>query len=107
MTGVDLRIAWSTVSNRETAASIARTLVEERLVACVNIIAGITSIYRWQGEIASEDEVLLVMKTRADRIDALQARLLALHPYDVPEFLVQRVEDGSSGYLRWIAEEVS
>src|SRR5262245_35605965 len=67
------------------AERIARALVEERLAACVNVVPGVVSVYRWKGVVERENELLLVIKTLADRVDALKARLLELHPYELPE----------------------
>jgi periplasmic divalent cation tolerance protein len=82
----------------------AKTLVEERLAACVNVLAPMRSIYRWKGAIESADERQLVIKTNTDRVHDLETRIKALHPYDVPEFLVISVLDGSPDYLAWVAE---
>lgn len=95
-------VALSTAPNAEKAAEIARALVEEGLCACVNIVPGVRSIYFWDGEICDGSEVLCVIKTRADRIDALRERLVALHPYEVPELVVLDVTDGFEPYLSWI-----
>jgi periplasmic divalent cation tolerance protein len=88
------------------AQRIARTLVEERVAACVNIVPGITSIYRWKGAVEQEGEVLLVIKTMAQQVDALKARLLELHPYELPEVVVIPIVGGHGAYLAWIAEQV-
>jgi len=90
----------------EKAAEIARTLVEERLAACVNIVPGVRSIYRWKGEVCDDAEVLCVIKTRQDRVDALRDRLPALHPYEVPELVVLEVASGHAPYLAWIDAQV-
>ena len=87
------------------AAALARTLVEERLAACVNILPPMRSVYRWKGAIETEAEQQLVIKTSADRLDALEARLLALHPYETPELLVLDAA-GSDAYLAWVGESV-
>ena len=101
------RVALSTAPDAETAARIARTLVQERLAACVNLLPGVRSIYRWQGAIEDAAEVLLVMKTRAERVEALAERLRALHPYELPELVVLPVAGGSSGYLDWVLAEAA
>ena len=88
------------------AERIARALVEERLAACVNIVPGITSIYRWKGAVEQEAELLLVIKTMAAQLDALKARLLELHPYELPEVVVLPIGGGHQAYLDWIAEQV-
>lgn len=89
------------------AAALARTLVEERLAACVNVLPPMTSVYRWKGSVEQEREQQLVIKTTAAQLPALEARLGELHPYDVPEFLVIRIEAGSAAYLSWLAAAVS
>jgi periplasmic divalent cation tolerance protein len=88
------------------ATVIARTLVEERLAACVNILPNITSVYRWQGQVEQSGEQQLLIKTTTDLIDRLETRLKQLHPYDVPEFLVIRADSGSAAYLAWVRESV-
>jgi periplasmic divalent cation tolerance protein len=95
-----------TAPNAESAASIARTLVEEGLAACGNVIPGVRSIYRWQGEIHDDAEAMLVLKTERRLVDALKKRLPTIHPYQVPELLVLPVEDGLPAYLAWVAESV-
>lgn len=86
----------------ETGARLARTLVDERLCACVSRIPGARSVYRWQQEVHDEGEELLVCKTVRDRVDALVARISAIHPYDLPEVLVLDVGAGSGPYLDWV-----
>ncbi len=94
-----------TAPSAEVAASMARTLVEERLAACGNVLAEVRSIYRWEGRLHDDAEALLVLKTTRARLEALRDRILALHPYEVPEVLALPVEAGSAAYLRWLAEE--
>ncbi len=89
----------------ETAARIARQLVEERLAACVQAIPGVASTYRWEGDIRTDTEVLLLIKTTRERVESLNARLPELHPYDVPELLVVEVTGGLQPYLLWVAAE--
>jgi periplasmic divalent cation tolerance protein len=86
--------------------SLARTLVDERLVACVNVLPPMQSIYRWEGAVEQATEHQLVMKTTEERVEALKARLVALHPYEVPEVLVLPIADGAEPYLRWLTESV-
>ncbi len=86
------------------AEAIARAALEGRLAACVNIVAGVTSIYRWKGQVEEEGEQLLVIKTVEANVDALRDTLLARHPYEVPEFLVLSVESTSDTYGAWLVE---
>jgi len=96
------RIVLTTAANPEEAERLARTLVEERLAACASLIPGVESIYRWKGEVVLATETMLLIKTGADQLAALEARLLELHSYETPEFLVLRVEAGSHPYLDWL-----
>ena len=89
----------------EAGEAIAQTLVEARLAACVNVSAPMTSVYRWDGRITSDVERQLVIKTTADRIPAIRERVAELHPYELPEFLVCAVTDGSARYLEWVRAE--
>jgi periplasmic divalent cation tolerance protein len=95
-------IALSTAPSADQAAALARTLVGERLAACVNIVPGVRSIYAWKGELCDDAEVLCVIKTRREQVAALRARLPALHPYEVPELVVLEIVDGHAPYLAWI-----
>jgi periplasmic divalent cation tolerance protein len=99
-------VALSTVGTAEDAERIARALVERRLAACVNVVPGLLSIYRWKGAVESAEERLLVIKTRADRLAALREALVSLHPYEVPELLTLPVEEGHPPYLAWLDESV-
>jgi len=101
---MDALVCFSTCPDTATAEYIARVLVEDRLAACVNLLPGVRSVYRWEGEVAVDDEVLLMIKTTQDRLPALRDRLVALHPYDVPELVAVTVADGLPAYLRWIAD---
>jgi periplasmic divalent cation tolerance protein len=96
-----------TVPDRERAEIIGRTVVSERLAACVNVLPGITSIYRWDGELHADQEVLCLLKTTAERFEALAARIRALHPYDVPEIIAVEVVAGSPAYLEWVAAQTT
>lgn len=106
MRGEGAVVALSTVGTAQDAERIARALVERRLAACVNVVPGLVSIYRWKGSVERDEERLLVVKTRAEKVEALREALVALHPYEVPELLVLPVEGGHAPYLAWIAESV-
>jgi periplasmic divalent cation tolerance protein len=99
-------LVLSAVGSREEAERIAQALVTERLAACVNVVPGVVSVYRWKGEVQKEDELLLVIKSRTESVEALRARLVALHSYELPEVLVVAVDGGHAPYLDWIAEGV-
>ena len=98
----DARVVLVTTPDVATARAIARTLVEERHAACGNVVPGITSIFRWQGAVQEESEALLVLKTSAERVERLSARVTELHPYDVPEVLALAIDNGSRPYLDWL-----
>ena len=100
----DLVLALSTAPDAEQAERIARALVEERLIACANLVPGLTSIYRWEGAVQVEAEVLLVMKTRRSLVPRLKDRLPRLHPYEVPELVITPLVDGLAPYCRWVRE---
>jgi periplasmic divalent cation tolerance protein len=99
-------VVLSTFPDAETAARIARTLVGERLAACVNLVATVRSIYRWQGAINDDAEALAVIKTTAERYPALAARIVQLHPYHVPEIIALPLAEGHPPYLAWLAGQV-
>jgi len=102
----DRVVVLSTVGTAEDAARIARALVERRLAACVNVLPGVRSFYRWKGAAEEDEERLLVIKTRRDRFEALREALVALHPYELPEAIVLPIEAGHAPYLAWIDESV-
>jgi periplasmic divalent cation tolerance protein len=93
--------------NRRVAETIGRTLVEERLAACGNIIPGLTSIYRWQGKICRDSEVLALLKTRRSCFPKLARRVRELHPYSVPAIVALPVVRSSPSYLAWVAESTT
>ena len=99
-----INLVLCTCPDRETAEEIAAKLVDAGLAACVNVLPGITSIYRWQGKIERSQEALLLIKTSRSRLDELQQVLLALHPYDVPEVIALGVEQGHQPYLEWVEQ---
>jgi periplasmic divalent cation tolerance protein len=100
-------LVLSTVGSAEDAERIARTLVERRLCACVNVVPGVVSIYRWKDGVERDAERLLLIKTRADRFAALRDAILEIHPYEVPEVLALPVADGSPAYLAWLDQSVA
>jgi periplasmic divalent cation tolerance protein len=100
-------LVFSTAPDPETAATIARALVEERLAACVNLLSAATSIYRWQGAVETATETVMLMKTTEDRLGELRDRTMALHPYEVPEFIAVEIVAGHPAYLEWIGESTA
>ena len=100
-------VVLSTLPADGDAPRIARTLVEERLAACVNILPAMTSVYRWEEGVEQESEHQLVIKTARAEVPALWERLRDLHPYDVPEFVVLPIVDGNDAYLKWIGDSTT
>jgi periplasmic divalent cation tolerance protein len=96
------RIVLTTTSDEEEAGRMGRTFVEERLAACATVLPEVHSIYRWQGEIESSTECLLLLKTVEEKLPALESRLHELHSYKTPEFLVLPIEAGSESYIHWL-----
>ena len=99
-------VVVTTAPDADVAESLGRRLVEERLAACANVIPGVTSVFRWEGEVQTEGEVLVLLKSTESVFAALRDRLVTLHPYDVPEVLRLPVAAGSDAYLDWVREEV-
>jgi periplasmic divalent cation tolerance protein len=93
-----------TTASAEEGARLGRTLVEERLAACANVVGPIRSIYRWQGAVEEADEHFVLLKARGTDVPTLEARVRALHSYDVPEVLALPVTGGSAPYLAWLAD---
>jgi periplasmic divalent cation tolerance protein len=102
-----VRVVFMTAPDRATAERLGDALVRERLAACANVLPGVSSIYWWDGAVQRAEEVLVVLKTRAERVDALMARAHELHPYDVPELLALPVDAGLPAYVEWVARETS
>jgi periplasmic divalent cation tolerance protein len=98
-------VVLCTCPDEAAAERIASALVEERLAACVNRVPGIASTYRWQGKVERERECLLLIKTTSERFDALRERIVALHPYELPEVIAVDIALGHAPYLAWIATE--
>jgi periplasmic divalent cation tolerance protein len=103
----DAILVLTTISSEDEAVTLIRTLLERRLIACGTIVPGARSLYRWQGKIADEREVVLLLKTRSARVEALQEAFGTLHPYKVPELLALAVDSGLEKYLEWINAETS
>lgn len=99
-------IVLCTTNNQDSAKSIAKSLVEENLCACVNIIPNICSIYRWEDKIETDEEYLMLIKTGKHLIDKIKNRIIELHSYDVPEVVVLDISDGSKDYLDWIGNNI-
>ena len=97
-------VAFVTCGSEEEALKIANALVEARLAACVNVVAPIRSIYRWEGKICDEKEWLLVIKTQRHRFEALEKKVKSLHSYSVPEIISLPITEGSPAYLSWLVE---
>lgn len=100
-------LVLTTIPAEADGAAVARTLVEERLAACVNVLPAMASIYRWKGQVEQDREQQLVIKTTAARLPALEARVRELHTYELPEFLVIAADEGSAAYLAWVNDAVS
>ena len=97
-------LVYCTVPNDFSANLIATSLVDEQLAACVNIIDSVTSVYRWEGQVQTDKELLLIIKTQKSKFDALKEKILSLHEYSVPEIVAAPVELGHDEYLKWIAD---
>ncbi len=100
------QLVLSTCPDRDTAERLARMLVGRRLAACVNIVPGLISVYRWQGAVQRDDEHLLLIKTNSERYSALETALRTEHPYELPEIVAVTITNGSTDYLRWITTEL-
>ena len=98
-------MVFCTCPTRESAHILARLLVERRLAACVNLLPQIQSVYRWRDQVEVDDEVLLLIKTRSERLDALKLCVVENHPYELPEIIAVNIESGLAGYLDWIDEQ--
>ena len=103
----DKIVAFSAVDSEEGAAALARTLVEQRLAACVNILPGARSIYRWQGKVEDTSEWVLVIKSRRDLFDRLREAIAKAHSYEVPEVIALPIVDASDAYLNWMDRELA
>ena len=97
-------IVLTTLPADAESGTFGRTLVEERLAACVNLLPPMESVYRWEGQVERDTERQVIIKTARDRVAALWDRIRELHPYETPEFVVLTISDGSEAYLKWIGE---
>ena len=107
MPHTDAIVVLTTVASDEEAVKLVRTLLERRLIACGTLFPAARSLYRWQGKIADEQEVVVMLKTRSARLDSLRMAFTELHPYKVPELLALPVEAGTEKYLEWINGETT
>lgn len=98
----EMLMVFTTFASADDAARVARILVEERLIACGNVLPGVRSLYRWEGKVADQPEVMLLMKTRKQDWTALISRLHELHPYDTPECVAIRIAAGAPKYMAWL-----
>ena len=103
----DTLLVFTNLPDRDAALKLARGLVERRLAACVNVLGGCTSVYRWKGDIEEATEVPVLVKTRSARYEELEAAIRELHPYELPEIIAVPVVRGLTDYLDWIAEETA
>ncbi len=100
-------IVFVTAGSGEEASRIAESLVSEHLAACVNIVGGVESVYRWEGKVTRDSEVLLIIKTTDERYEELENRVKQLHSYSTPEVIAYRVERGSADYLSWLRQSTT
>ena len=100
-------LVWTTIGSAADPRAMASILVTERLAACVNVLPVMESFYRWDGDVANDQERQLIMKTTIDKVDALRARVHQLHEYDLPELIVVPIIGGSEAYLNWIRESTA
>ncbi len=107
MAHTDAIVVFTTVASEDEAVQLVRALLERRLIACGTLLPGARSLYRWQGKLADEREVMVLLKTRSAQLEALQHVFTELHPYKVPELLALSVTAGLSKYLEWINSETS
>lgn len=106
-TTANMRLVYVTAGSVEAAKAIGGAMVEQRLAACANILPGMISVYRWQGKIEHSDEVVLLLKTTAERVDALLDAINGAHDYDTPCAIALSVDQGLPDFMNWVAEETS
>jgi periplasmic divalent cation tolerance protein len=100
-------LVFTNAPDREVAMRIAEALVEKRLAACVNVLAGCTSVYRWQGDVEHAEEIPLLIKTRLARYPEVEATIRHMHPYELPEVIAVPLTQGLPEYLQWVAEQTA
>jgi periplasmic divalent cation tolerance protein len=103
----DMMMVFSTFASEDDAVRVTRALLEERLIACGNLLPGARSLYRWQGEVADEREVVAILKTRRQDWPALLSRLQELHPFEIPECVAVRIAAGAPAYLAWLEDALT
>ncbi len=103
----EIMILWSTFPDAEKAREVARALVEAGVAACVNVMPGVESVYRWEGKIETASEVLAMIKTTRGALPRCEARLCELHPYEVPEIVAVRADHVAESYARWVQENTT
>jgi len=99
-------VVYVTVPTMDVGKKIAKSVVEKKLAACVNLIPNLTSIYEWKGTVQEDSEVMLIIKTKTEAIDSLKTEVLSIHPYEVAEFISLPIEQGSEPYMKWIEGQV-
>lgn len=107
MPATDALVVLTTLASADDAVGLVRALIDRRLIACGTVLPGARSLYRWEGKIADEQEVVVLLKTRSARLEALEVAFAELHPYKVPELLALPVESGLDKYLSWINTETA
>jgi periplasmic divalent cation tolerance protein len=107
MSDAQVLMVMSNAPDNASAHALARALVEAKLAACVNVLPGVQSVYRWQGQIEQADEVTLLIKTKRKHYAQLQQTLVSAHPYDVPELIAWPITEGYAPYLQWVAAETT
>ncbi len=101
-----IQLTLCTTDSHDSAKMLARSLVEKKLVACVNIVPNMTSVYSWQGQIHEDQEWLMLIKSTAERLNDIKNAISAIHPYDSPELISINIEDGLPDYLKWVQDSV-
>ncbi len=100
----EVLVVLTTWPDADAARAAARTLVEEKLAACANIVPGVESVYRWEGKVETNAEVLMILKTTIAHYQMIETRIRALHSYELPEIISLRITDGLPAYLRWVEQ---